>query len=69
MRLAEIVTCFVPRRKKPGFGCPECGAPLPSSRYELAKAALVCTPCCGYRLSDREALRWAAAGQAMRERS
>lgn len=59
----HTISAHVPRRPKPGFGCPHCGKPLPLLGREMLLAAVIGLECCGYVPTGAEAFRWAIAGR------
>jgi hypothetical protein len=59
-------TVSFPPRENEGYGCPRCGAPLPSDGSGLGLAAVRGLRCCGYYPEPAEAFRWALAAERLR---
>lgn len=59
------VSCYTPPRERPGFGCPHCGGPLPTSSRALLLSLMFGLKCCGYFPKPEETIRWSLAGRVI----
>lgn len=60
-------TISAPRHPTWGFGCPGCGAALPSTADALNRAIVCGMPCCGYWPNHHETRRLVSAAMVLTE--